>query len=165
MLNLLGMCFQEDFFEVDLAALQQDVTHNNLLIFLSYLSIKEATLNIYIFESMLRIFTMLAHREQSICHIESNQSILRQHDKDPQHNDKNVHGLFGVFVCIFDSMLKIFITPSNRELSICDSVRKILSSMTKFCMVFFGVFVCFADIEAENRREYIYRGPWMLWTT
>jgi len=33
---------------------------------------------------------MLAHREQS---------ILRQHDKDPQHNDKNLHGLFGVFVC------------------------------------------------------------------
>jgi len=33
---------------------------------------------------------MLAHREQS---------ILRQHDKDPQHNDKNLHGLFRMFVC------------------------------------------------------------------
>ena len=93
---------------------------------------------------------MLAHKEQS---------ILRQHDKDPQHNDKNVHGLFDVFVCIFDSMLKIFITPSNRELSICNSVRKILSLMTKIYMIFFGVFVCFAGIEAENRRRCIYRGP------
>jgi len=78
------------------------------------------------------------------------QSILRQHGKDPQHNDKNLHGLFGVFVCIFDSMLKIFITQSNRELSICDRVRKILSLMTKFCMVFFGVFVRFAGTKAEN---------------
>ena len=92
---------------------------------------------------------MMAHREQS---------ILRQHDKDPQHNEKNVHGIFGVFVCIFDSMLKIFITPSNRELSICDNVRKILSLMTKICMVFFGVFVCFAGIETENQRWCIYRG-------
>jgi len=99
---------------------------------------------------------MLSHREQS---------ILRPHDKDPQHNDTNLHGLFGVFVCIFDSMLKIFITQSNRELSICDHVRKILSLMTKICMVFFGVFVCFAGIEAENQRWCIYRGPWMLWTT
>jgi len=90
---------------------------------------------------------------------------LRQHDKDPQHNDKNVHGLFGVFVRIFDNMLNIFITQSNRELSICDRVRKILSLMTKNCMIFFGVFVCFAGIEAENRRGCIYRGPWMLWTT
>jgi len=32
-------------------------------------------------------------------------------------------------------------------------------------MVFFGVFVCFACIEAENRRSLIYRCPWMLWTT
>jgi len=86
---------------------------------------------------------MLAHREQS---------ILQQHDKDPQHNDKNVHGLFGVFVCIFDSMLKIFITLSNRELSICDSVRKILNLMTKICMIFFDVFMYFVGIEAENRR-------------
>ncbi len=50
---------------------------------------------------------MLAHREES---------ILRQHDKDPQHNDKNLYALFGVFVCIFDSMLKIFIMPSNRAI-------------------------------------------------
>jgi len=99
---------------------------------------------------------MLAHKEQS---------ILRQHDKDPQHNDKNLHGLFDVFVCIFDNMLKIFITHSNRELSICDRMRKILSLMTKICMVFFGMFVCFAGIEAENRRECIYRDPWMLRTT
>jgi len=89
---------------------------------------------------------MLAYREQS---------ILRQHDKDPQHNDKNLHSLFGVFVCIFDSMLEIFITQSNKELSICDRVRKIVSLMTKICMVFFGVFVCFAGIEAENRRGYL----------
>jgi len=27
--------------------------------------------------------------------------------------------------------------------------------MTKICMVFFGVFVCFAGIEAENRRGYL----------
>jgi len=25
--------------------------------------------------------------------------------------------------------------------------------------------MCFADIEAQNRRATIYRGPWMLWTT
>ena len=25
--------------------------------------------------------------------------------------------------------------------------------------------MCFAGIEAENRRTLIYRGPWMLWTT
>jgi len=74
-------------------------------------------------------------------------------------------GLFSVFVCIFDSKLKIFITSSNRELSICDSVRKIISLMTKICMVSFGVFVCFAGIEVENRIWCIYRGPWMLWTT
>jgi len=74
-------------------------------------------------------------------------------------------GLFGVFVCIFDNMLKIFITPSNRELSICDNVKKILSLMTKICMVFFDVFVCFAGIKAKNQRWCIYRGPWMLWTT
>jgi len=45
---------------------------------------------LYIFESMFRIFITLSHREQS---------ILRQHDKDPQHNDKNFNGFFGVFVC------------------------------------------------------------------
>jgi len=61
---------------------------------------------------------MLAHREQFICHIESN--------------------LF------------------------CGSMTKILSTMTKICM--FSL-VCFAGIEAENRRTLIYRGPWMLWTT
>lgn len=70
---------------------------------------------LYIFESMLRIFTMLAHREQSICHIENN--------------------LF------------------------CCSMTKILSTMTKKFMVFFGVFVCFDGIEAENRRALLYRGP------
>ena len=120
---------------------QQDLTHSNLLIFLSYLSIKEVALNLYIFESMLKIFTMLAHREQS---------ILRQHDKDPQYNGKNVHDLFGVFVCIFDSMLKIFITSSNRELSICNNVRKILNLMTKICMVFFGVFVCLLVLKLKT---------------
>ena len=141
-----------------LSGWQQDLTHSNLLIFLSYLSIYQGGYKeyIYIFESMLRIFTSLAHREQS---------ILRQHDKDPQHNDKNLHGLFGVFVCIFNSMLKIFITQSNRVLSSCDRMRKIVSLMTKICMVFFGVFMCFAGIEAENRRGCIYRGPWMLQTT
>jgi len=105
---------------------------------------------------MQRIFTILAHREQS---------ILRQHDKDPQHNENNLHALFSVFICIFYSMLKIFITPSNKELSICDNVRKILDLMTKICMVFFGVFVCFAGIEAQNWISTIYRCPWMLWTT
>jgi len=99
---------------------------------------------------MLKIFTRLAHREQS---------FLRQHYKDPQHNDKNLHALFGVFVCIFDSMLKIFIKSLDRELSICDNVRKILSLMTKICMVFFGVFVCFDGIEAQKRISTIYRGP------
>jgi len=37
--------------------------------------------------------------------------------------------------------------------------------MTKNFMVFDGVFVRFAGIEAENRKAIIYRGPWMLWTT
>ena len=105
---------------------------------------------------MLKIFTKLAHREHLFCG--SMTKILNR-------MTKNLYALFGVFVCIFDSMLKIFITPSNRELSICDSVRKILSLMTNICMVFFDVFVYFAGIEAENRRWCIYRGPWMLWTT
>jgi len=64
---------------------------------------------------------MLAHREKSICHIDS-------------------------YIC-------------------CGSMTKILSTMTKNFMVFYGVFVCFAGIKAENRRALIYRGPWMLWTT
>jgi len=64
---------------------------------------------------------MLAHREQSICHIES--------------------------------------------YLLCGSMTKILNTMTKIFMIFYGVFVCFAGIEAENRRALIYRGPWMLWTT
>jgi len=42
-------------------------------------------------------------------------------------------------------------------------MTKILSTMTKNFMVFYGVFVCFAGIEAENRRTLIYRGPWILW--
>jgi len=29
--------------------------------------------------------------------------------------------------------------------------------MTKICMVFFGVFVCFAGNEYENRKHLIYR--------
>jgi len=72
-----------------------------------------------------------------------------------------------LYLYIFASMRRIFITRtrSNRELSICDRVRKILSLMKKICMVFFGVFVCFAGIEVENRRALIYSGLWMLWTT
>ena len=62
---------------------------------------------------------MLAHREQSICYIES---------------------------CLF-----------------CGSMTKILSTMTKKKSWF--SMVCFAGIEAENRRTLIYRVPWMLWTT
>jgi len=61
---------------------------------------------------------------------------------------------------------------SHREQSICHiesslfcgSMTKIIITMTKMFMVFFGVFVCFDGIEAENRRALIYRGPWMLWT-
>jgi len=80
---------------------------------------------------------------------------------------KNLIVFFGVFVCIFDSMLRIFITPTqlNRELFICVCVTMILSLMTKNCMVFFSVFVCFDGTVAENWRALIYRGPWMLWTT
>ena len=72
-----------------------------------------------------------------------------------------------LYLYIFASMRRIFITRtrSNRELSICDRVKKIFSLMTKICMVFFGVFVYFDGIVAENRRALIYRGPWMLWTT
>jgi len=67
-----------------------------------------------------------------------------------------------MYLYIFVSMRRIFITRTrwNRELSICDRVRKILRLVTKICMVFFGVFLCFAGIEAENRRGCIYRGPW-----
>jgi len=91
---------------------------------------------------------------------------MRQHEKI-QHNDKKFNCFFGVFVCFFDNMLRIFITPTwlNRELFICVRVTMILSLMTKICMVFFSVFVCFDGIVAENRRSLIYRGPWMLWTT
>jgi len=59
-------------------------------------------------------------------------------------------GLFGVFVCIFDSMLKIFITQSNREISICDRVRKVISLMTTICMVFFGVFCWYWSWKPER---------------
>jgi len=72
-----------------------------------------------------------------------------------------------LYLHIFASVRRIFITRtlSNRELSICHRVKKILSLMTKICTVFFGVFVCFAGIEAENQRALIYRASWMLWTT
>jgi len=67
-----------------------------------------------------------------------------------------------LYLYIFASMQSFIMrTRSNRELSICDRMRKILSLMTKICMVFFGVFVCFAGIEAENQRALIYRGPWI----
>jgi len=99
-----GKVFQEDLFELDFAALLNDIfiwqaadlTHINLLIF----KYRATTLYLY----------------------------------------------------IFDSMLKIFITQtrSNRELSIYDRMRKILGLMTKICMVFFSVFVCLDGIEAEN---------------
>jgi len=135
---------------------QQDLTHSNLLIVLSYQSIMEAARSIY-------IFLKACWRSSPGWHIESNlfcgsmTKILSTMTK--------ICMLFGVFVSIFDSILKIFITPSNRELSICDNVRKILSLMTKICMIFFGMFVCFVGIEAQNRIATIYRGPWMLWTT
>ena len=136
---------------------QQDLTHSKLLIFLSYLSIKEVTRSIYIF--------LKACWGSSPCwHIKSN-LFCGSMTKILSTMTKNFMVFYGAFVFIFDSMLKIFITPSNREQSICNNVRKILSLMTKICMVFFGVFVCFAGIEAENQRGCIYRGPWMLWTT
>jgi len=80
---------------------------------------------------------------------------------------KKINCIFGVFVCIFDSMLRIFImlTRLNRELFICVCVRMILNLMTNICMVFFSVFMCFDGIVAENQRVLIYKGPWMLWTT
>jgi len=36
-----------------------------------------------------------------------------------------------IYLHIFDSVLKIFIMSSNREVSICDNMRKIFSTMTK----------------------------------
>jgi len=92
---------------------------------------------------------------------------MRQHVKIFSTMTKNLIVFFGVFVCIFDSMLRIFITPTqlNRELFICVCVTMILSLMTKICMVFFSVFVCFDGTVAETWRALIYRGPWMLWTT
>jgi len=40
-----------------------------------------------------------------------------------------------IYLYIFDSMLKIFIMPSNREQTICDNMRKILSTMTQISMM------------------------------
>ena len=143
---------------------QQDLTHSNLLIFLSYLSIKESTRSIYIF--------LKACWGSSPCwHIESNLFVTQRAIYFPaawQRSSAQWQKFAWSLWCVclyFDSMFKIFITQSNRELSICDRVKKILSLMTKICIVFFGVFVCFAVIEAKNQRGCIYRGPWMLLTT
>ena len=44
---------------------------------------------------------------------------LRQHEEDPQHNDKNFHDCFGVFVCVFarnedENQKHLFIEVSTR---------------------------------------------------
>jgi len=76
--------FQEDFFELDPDALSNDIfiwhaaksnSYQPLDIFELSISQGGSKEYLYIFESMLRIFTMLAHREQSICH------------SDPSHPD------------------------------------------------------------------------------
>jgi hypothetical protein len=70
--------FQEDFFELGHAALPNDIFIWHAARSNSYKPLDIFELSIYqggskeylyIFESMLRIFTMLAHREQYICHI------------------------------------------------------------------------------------------------
>lgn len=40
--------------------------------------------------------------------------------------------------------------PSNRELPICDNMRKIFSTMIKISMIFL---VCFAGNDNENRKH------------
>ena len=107
MLNLLGRCFQEDFFELDLAALPNDIFIWQVARSNSYQPLDIFELSIY------------------------------------QGGNKE-------YLYIFDSMLRIFIMQSNRQQSICDNIKKILSLMTKICMVFFGVFVCFAGIELKT---------------
>ena len=65
------------------------------------------------------------------------------------------HGFFGMFACIFDSMLKIFITQSNRELSICDRVRKMLSLMTKICMVSLLYLCVLLEMKMKTQKTYL----------
>jgi len=85
---------------------------------------------------------------------------MQQHEKIFSTMTKN---FIVSLVCLFVFLLAW--TRSNRELSICDRVKKFISLMTKIYMVFFGVVVCFDCIEAENRIALIYRDLWMLWTT
>ena len=47
-------------------------------------------------------------------------------------------------------MLKIFITQSNREISICDRVRKILCLMTKFAWFLSCVCVLLVDMKLKT---------------
>jgi len=71
MLNLLGRCFQEDFFELDLAALPNDIFIWQVARSNSYQPLDIFELSIYqggnkeylyIFDSMLRIFIMQSNR-------------------------------------------------------------------------------------------------------
>ena len=97
-----------------------------------------------------QIIYFLQHVEDLHHAVKQRAIYLQPHEKDPQHNDKNLHGFFGffffcvlqqtnqgnkIYLYIFESMLMIFITLSNREQFICDSMRKILSTMTKFFMI------------------------------
>jgi len=85
-------------------------------------------------------------------------------DSDRQHNDEIQGVSSGLY--IFDSMLKIFITLSNREQSICDNMRKILSTMTKISMIsLVCLCVCFCCKWRWKPETLIYRGLWTLWTT
>ena len=72
MLNLLGRCFQDDFFEFNLVALPNDIliwqaagpnSQKPLDIF--ELSIDQGDIKeyLYIFDNMLRIFIMLLYRD------------------------------------------------------------------------------------------------------
>jgi len=62
-----------------------------------------------------------------------------------------------IYLSIFYSMLKIFIMQSNRELSICDRMIKIFSTMTKISMVFL-VCVCVCMLLVMKTWTLIYRG-------
>ena len=59
---------------------------------------------------------------------------------------------------IFDSMLKIFIMQSNREQSICDRMRKIFSTMTKFSMIsLVGLCVFLQEMKIKTLNTYLQR--------
>lgn len=126
--NINNKIFQDDVrrgaFELDPAGLPTDIL-------LSECQLDRAHKNLFGFKSATRRFKMIVlsqilmpcqlryfYRQGSKIQLIANILIFKQR------------------ATFFYSMLKIYIMLSNRELSICDNIRQILSTMTKKFMVF-----------------------------